>query len=202
MKLYYAPGACSLASHIALRESGMSFEVCQVDLRAKKTATGDDFLNINPKGYVPALQLDTGDVLTENAVILSYISDQKPEAKLAPAFGTMQRYHMQEWLNYIATEIHKNYGPLFGKNLSNEAKANIFALLTKRLSYVESTLAKGPYLLGDQFTVADVYLFVVVNWSGLVGFDLSPFPSIKEFQARVFARQAVQETMKAEGLIH
>ncbi|MGB8409655.1 MAG: glutathione transferase GstA, partial [Gallionella sp.] len=155
MKLYYAPGACSLASHIALQESGMPFEIDKLNVPAKTTSAGDDYMQINPKGYVPAIRLNDGSVLTEGAVILQYIADQKPDSGLAPKAGTMERYRLQEWLNFIGTEIHKSYGPLFNKTLPEEAKANARNLLTRRLGYVEVQLANKPYLMGNSFTVAD-----------------------------------------------
>ena len=201
MKLYYFPGACSLASHIALQESGLSFETDKLDIPTKTTASGEDFLQINPKGYVPAVKLDDGSILTEGAAILQYVADQNPASGLAPKAGTMERYRLQEWLNFIGTEIHKSYSPMFNKTAPDEAKNLARKLLAKRLGYVEARLADKPYLMGDSFTVADAYLFVVLNWSGHVGFDLDPFPKIKEYVARIAVRPAVLAAMKAEGLI-
>jgi glutathione S-transferase len=201
MKLHYAPGACSLASHIALYEAGLSFEIDRLKVSAKTTSSGEDYLKINPKGYVPALRLNDGSVLTEGAAILQYIADQNPAAKLAPNAGTMERYRLQEWLNYIATEIHKSYSPLFDKSTSEEAKAAARTLLEKRLGYVETTLANQQYLMGADYTVADAYLFVVLSWSAHVAFDLAQFPKLREYVARIIARPAVQAAMKAEGLI-
>lgn len=201
MKLYYAPGACSMASHIALHETGLPFEIEKVDFATKKTAGGADFMQINPKGYVPAVRLDDGSILTEGAAVLQYIADQSPNSGLAPKPGTMARYRLQEWLTFIGTEIHKTFSPLFNKAAAEEVKTNARNLLTKRLGYVETQLANKPYLMGDSFSVADAYLFVVVNWSNFTGFDLSPFPRLREYMARVAARQTVQAAMKAEGLV-
>ncbi len=201
MKLYYAPGACSLASHITLHETGLQFEIEKVDFATKKTAGGDDFMQINPKGYVPAIKLDDGSILTEGGAILQYIADQKPDSGLAPKAGTIERYRLQEWLTFIGTEIHKTFSPLFNKAAAEEVKTNARNLLTKRLGYVETQLASKPYLMGEKFSVADAYLFTVVSWSNFTGFDLSPFPKLKEYMARVVARPKVQAAMKAEGLI-
>jgi len=201
MKLYYAPGACSLASHIALHETGLAFEIEKMDFATKKTASGEDFNQINPKGYVPAMKLNDGSVLTEGGAILQYIADQQPDSGLAPKAGTMERYRLQEWLTFIGTELHKTFSPLFNKATTEETKASARNLLAKRLGYVETQLANKPYLMGDKFSVADAYLFTVVNWSNFVGFDLGPFPRINEFMARVAARPKVQAAMKAEGLL-
>jgi glutathione S-transferase len=201
MKLYYAPGACSLASHIALHETGLPFEIDKLNVPTKTTSIGEDFMQINPKGYVPAIKLDDGSILTEGAAILQYIADQNPDSGLAPKAGTMERYRLQEWLTFISTEIHKSFSPLFNKASSDEVKNNARDLLTKRIGYVEKQLASKPYLMGDNFTVADAYMFVVVSWSSHVGFDLGQFPRINEYMARIAARPAVQAAMKAEGLI-
>jgi glutathione S-transferase len=201
MKLYYAPGACSLASHITLRETGLPFEIDKLNVPTKTTASGEDFMQINPKGYVPAIKLDDGSILTEGAVILQYIADQNPGSGLAPKAGTMERYRLQEWLNFIATEIHKSFSPLFNKAASDEVKKSARDLLTKRLAYAEVWLANKPYLMGDSFTVADAYMFVVLSWSSHAGFDLGQFPRINEYMGRIAARPAVQSAMKAEGLI-
>ena len=201
MKLYYSPGACSLASHIALHETGLPFEIDKFIASTGKTAGGEDFMQINPKGYVPTIRLDDGNILTEGAAVLQYIADQNPASGLAPEAGTMERYRLQEWLTFIGTEIHKTFSPLFNKAVSPEIKDRAHELLTKRLGYVETQLAKQPYLMGDSFTVADAYMFVVVSWSNRVGFELAPFPRIKEYLARIAARPAVQAAMKAEGLI-
>lgn len=201
MKLYYSPGACSLASHIALYETGLPFEIDRLIKTTKMTVGGEDFMKINPKGYVPTIKLDDGSILTEGAAVLQYIADQKPDSGLAPKAGTMERYRLQEWLTFIGTEIHKSFSPMFNKDTTEEVKNNARNNLTKRLAHVETQLANKPYLMGDHFTVADAYLFVVVNWSNHVGFDLGPFPKLKEYLARIAARPAVQAAMKAEGLL-
>lgn len=201
MKLYYSPGACSLASHIALHETGLPFEIDKVNAATKTTASGEDFMQVNPKGYVPAIRLDDGSILTEGGAILQYIADQQPASGLAPKAGSMERYRLQEWLTFIGTEIHKTFSPLFNKATTEEVKTNARNLLAKRLGYVEAQLANKPYLMGDSFTVADAYMFVVASWSSHVGFDLSPFPRLKEYIARIVVRPSVQVAMKAEGLI-
>ena len=201
MKLYYAPGACSLASHIALHETGLAFEIEKVDFATKKTASGEDFNQVNPKSYVPTIILNDGSILTEGGAILQYIADQQPDAGLAPKAGTMERYRLQEWLTFIGTEIHKTFSPLFNKAATEEVKNNARNLLAKRLGYVETQLAGKPYLMGDKFSVADAYLFTVVRWSSFTGLDLDPFPKLKEYMARVAARPKVQAAMKAEGLL-
>jgi len=200
MKLFFSPGACSLSPHIALRESGLQFEAEKVDLSTKKTESGKDFNTINPKGYVPALQLEDGSVLTEGPAIVQYIADKAPQAKLAPANGTVDRYRLQEWLNFIGTEIHKNFGYLFGKDEAMKTYAR--AALTRRFDGLRGTFEKGnPFLMGDQFTVADGYLFTVLNWGGFVGLDIGQWPYLKDFHARVGARAKVQQALKAEGLL-
>jgi glutathione S-transferase len=200
MKLYYAPAACSLAPHIALEESGLFYELVRVDLRTHKLANGTDYYTINPKGYVPVLELDTGERLTEAAVILQYIADRKPGA-LAPAYGTMERYRLNEWLNFIATEIHKQFGPLWHAETPEATKATQRALLGKRFDLIAKTLAKQPYLSGSTFTIADAYLFTVVNWSGTLSVDLTPWPALRDFHARVAARPKVHAALKAEHLV-
>jgi len=201
MKLYYSPGACSLASHIALYETGLPFEIDRLIKTTKMTDGGENFMQINPKGYVPAIKLDDGNILTECAVVLQYIADQKPASALAPRAGTMERYRLQEWLTFISSEIHKSFSPMFNKDASEEVKNFARNMLGKRLAHPESQLANKPYLMGDHFTVADAYFFVVMNWSNIVGFDLAPFPRIKEYMARIAAHPAVQAAMKAEGLL-
>ncbi len=199
-KLYYAPGACSLSPHIALREAGLSFELEQVDLKEKKTKSGDDFLKINPKGYVPALKLDDGYVLTEGPAIVQWIADQKPAAHLAPANGTTERYKLQEWLSFIGTELHKNFGPFFNPATPDATKAILAQTLAKRYAWVDEKLEGKDYVTGSQFTVADAYLFTITNWGQYVKFDLKDYPNVRAFQARVAARPKVQEALKAEGL--
>ena len=201
MKLYYSPGACSLSAHIALHETGMPFEIDRLIKSTKMTVGGENFMQINPNGYVPTIKLDDGSVLTECAVVLQYIADQEPGSGLAPKAGTMERYRLQEWLNFISSELHKSFSPLFNKDMTEIVRTNARNHLTKRLGHVETQLANQPYLMGDHFTVADAYLFVVVNWCKLVGFDLAPFPKIQEYMARIATRPAVQAAMKAEGLL-
>ena len=201
MKLYYSPGACSLASHISLRETGLPFDIDQFIASTGKTASGEDFKQVNPKGYVPTIRMDDGSILTEGAAILQYIADQNPASSLAPKAGTMERYRLQEWLTFIGTELHKTYSPLFNKAVSPEVKTRAHDLLTRRLGYVETQLVSKPYLMGERFTVADAYMFTVVRWSDRVGFDLAQFPKTKEYLAKISARPAVQAAMKAEGLL-
>ncbi len=200
MKLYYSPGACSLASHIALQETGLPYELEKVDFATKLTATGDDFNRINPKSYVPTIRLDDGSVLTEGPAILQYIADRQPAANLAPAAGTMERYRLQEWLTFIGTEIHKAFSPLFHKDAPEAVKTGARNQLVKRLGYVESQLENRPYLLGENFSVADAYLFTVTRWSAFTGIDLAPFPKLRDYMTRIGARPAVQAAMQAEGL--
>ena len=201
MKLYFSPGACSLSPHIVARELGIPLQLEKVDLKARKTASGRDFLQINPKGYVPALELDSGDVLTEGPAIVQYLADQKPEAGLAPANGTLARAHLQEMLNYISTELHKTYSPLFNPATSAETREERKEYLRKRFAYVDTVLAKRRFLLGDQFSVADAYLFTVTSWARHGDLDLSGYKALTDFQQRVAARPAVQAAMVEEGLI-
>lgn len=201
MKLYLKPGACSLSPHIALEESGLPYETEVVDLKTKITASGADFTKSNPKGYVPALLLDSGELLTEGAAIVQYIADQAPGKKLAPANGTIERYRLQSWLNFIGTELHKNFGPLFDPGMPAEAKERFKAKLADRLQHVDGLLAGKTWLMGDDFTVADGYLFTVTNWAQPMQIDLSPYQNLTAYRQRVAARPAVQAAMKAEGLI-
>lgn len=201
LKLYYSPGACSLSPHIALREAGLQFELERVNTQTKKTASDGDFLAINPNGYVPVLGLGDGHVLTEGPAIVQYIADQNPQAHLAPASGTPQRYRLQEWLNFISTEIHKGYSPLFSPTTPEDYKKTVITKLLSRYAYLDKALAGKQYLLGDQFTVADGYLFTVTNWSNFLKIDLSAYPNVTAFQARIAARPKVQEALKAEGLV-
>ena len=200
MKLYYAPGACSLSPHIVALESGQQVELVKVDVKSRKIAHDGDFLAINPKGYVPALQLDDGQVLTEGPAIVQYLADRKPESKLAAPNGTLERYRLQEMLGYINSEIHKTWSPLFNAQTSPEARAERIEYLNKRYALVEKALEGRDYLFGSQFTAADAYLFTVTNWGNYVKVDLSQFPNLMAFQKRVAARPAVQAAMKAEGL--
>jgi glutathione S-transferase len=201
MKLYYAPGACSLSPHIALREAGLPVELVKVDLRAKKTEGGEDFSAINAKGSVPAVQMADGCVLTEGAAIVQHIADLAPGKKLAPANGTKERVRLQEWLNYIASEVHKGIGQLFNPAMPEDFKTAVKSgLAARQLPYLEKALAGRDYIMGD-FSVADAYLFTVLNWTNLHKIDLSAFPNITAYMKRMAARPAVQEAMKAEGLL-
>jgi len=199
MKLYYKAGACSLASHIALSEAGVPFETESVDLATKVTATGADFTKVNPKGYVPALLLDDGTVLTEGVAIMQYVADLRPATGIAPANGTMERYRLQEWLHYIGSEVHKSFGPLFGP-FPEEAKTALKERIRKRLGELDKHLAGRAWLL-DRFSVADGYAFTVVSWSKYVDIDLAPYPNVTAYLDRVAARPKVQAALKAEGLL-
>jgi glutathione S-transferase len=201
MKLYYSPGACSMAPHIVLREAGYKFDAEKVDIPNKKTAGGDDYWNINSKGYVPALQLDDGQVLTEVGVICQYLADQKPESGLAPKFGGMERYQLMEMLNFTASEIHKQLGALFNPKMTPEMKEVQLGVIERRFNALEKLLEGKQYSMGDKFSVADAYLYTVLNWTGMHKIDLAKWPNIKGYMARVAARPAVQETLKAEGLV-
>ena len=200
MKLYYAPGACSMSPHIALREAGLDFEAIQVDLGAKKTKSGADYRQINPKGAVPALEIDGGQVLTEGSAIVQYIADKKPGSKLAPSAGTTERYRLQEWLNYIASEIHKGFSPLFNPKAPDEWKSMVKDMLGGKFDYLSKQLDGKSYLMGDTFTVADGYLFTILTWAKGMNIDLAKWPVLKAYVERVAARPAVAATLKAEGL--
>lgn len=202
MRLFYKPGACSLASHIVLHELGVPFDIERVDTAKGRTETGRDFSDISPNGYVPALELDTGDILTEGAAILQYLADQHPEHHLAPAAGTLTRARVQEYLNYTSSELHKAFGPLFTPAATEDDKVRARESVSRKLDYVETALGDGrDYLVDGQFTVADAYLFVVCNWSNFVGIDLATWPHVKAFVTRIAARRAAQAAMKAEGLL-
>ncbi len=196
MKLYFSPGACSLHPHITLRETGAAFDLVRVDLRAHKTEDGKDYYAINPKGYVPALELDDGSILTEGAVIDQYIADRKPETKMLPPAGTLARYRVQEWLNFIATEIHKAFGPLFGG--SDEAKEQARVKVGKRFDLVAKALESHAYLVGDSFSVADAYLFNMLTWTQFTGIDLAKWPALQAFFSRIKERPSVQAALAAE----
>ncbi len=200
MKLYFSPGACSLSPHIALREADLPFTLEKVDMQSKTDASGHDFGRINGKGYVPALELDDGQVLTEGPAIIQYIADQKPDAGIAPAPGTMERYRLQEWLNFISTELHKTMGSMFNPAQTPEWRKGAEAVLSKRLDWLSAQLADKDYLMGDKFSVADGYLFTILNWENFVGFKLSPWPVIQRYAARIGGRLKVIEALKAEGL--
>ena len=201
MKLFFAPGACSLSPHIVLSEAGHAFELEQVDLKEKKTKFGSNYLDINPKGQVPALRLDDGELLTEGPVIVQYLADQKPGAGLLPGAGTMERYRVQEWLNFISTELHKTFGPIFRPTTPEAFKSLSRENLATRFDYINGCLAGRQYLTGDKFSVADAYLFTVLRWAPRVEIDLARWPNLAAYVARVAARPKVQEAMKAEGLI-
>jgi glutathione S-transferase len=201
MKLYYAPAACSLSPHIVAHELGTALKLEKVDTKAKVTETGADYWKINPKGYVPALELDSGEVLTEGPAIVQYLADLKPGTTLAPANGTLARTRLQEMLGYINSEIHKTYSPLFKDTTPAETRTEREAYLRKRYGLIESILAKQTWLMGEEFTVADAYLFTVTNWARGLKLDFSEFPAVLAFQKRVAERPAVQAAMAAEGLI-
>lgn len=201
MKLYYSPGACSLSPHIVLREAGLAFEPVLASTKTHQLADGTDYYTINPKGYVPLLELDDGSRLTEGPAIVQYVADRVPASGLAPAAGTMARYRLMEWLNFISTELHKNFSPLFNAAMPEEAKALFRAKLVERLKWVDAQLEGRSFVLGDGFTVADAYLFVVAGWGGYVGVDTAPFANLGAFMARVGQRPAVQAALKAEGLL-
>jgi glutathione S-transferase len=202
MKLFYAPGACSLTPHIVLREAGRRFDLERVDLRMHRTASGSDFLAINPKGYVPALQLDGpgSPVLTEVPAIVQYIGDLVPEARLVPPSGTFARYYLQEWLNFIATEIHKQFGPLFDPSLPEAVAEQLRGKISARFLYLQDVLEDRAFLLGETFTAADAYLFVMLQWCGPHGIDLGLYPNLDDYEARIAQRRAVQGALSAEGL--
>jgi glutathione S-transferase len=200
MKLYFSPGACSLSPRIVLREAGLDFTAERVDLGKKLTESGADFRAINPKGYVPALVLEDGMVLTEGAVIVQYLADQAPASGLAPAAGTLARYRVMEWLNYIASELHQSFGPLFNPASNDDNKTAARRAIARRLELVEQTLQGGDYLMGAQFTVADAYLFTVLGWAGHCQMPLNVFPAVQAYLARVGARPAVRQALRDEGL--
>jgi len=201
MKLYYSPGACSLSPHIALLEAGLPYELIKVDLRAKKLENGDDFLNVNPKGQVPAVQFDSGELVTEGPVIVQMIAD-KAGKNLAPARDSDERYKLLEWLNFITTELHKNLGPMFSPVLADDAKAFFKDRTMGKFKYLETAIAGRDYLMGKQFTVADGYLFTMLMWAiDRLKFDLSAMPNLLAYKARVAARPKVQEALTKEGLM-
>jgi glutathione S-transferase len=201
MKLYYSPGACSLSPHIALREAGLAFEPVLASTKSHKLQDGTDYYGINPLGYVPLLELDDGTRLREGPAIVQYIADQAPSKNLAPANGTLPRYRLQEWLTFIGTEIHKTFSPLFQPAMPEEAKKQFREKLQSRFQWVDGQLAGKSYLMGDQFSVADGYLFVVTRWAKAMAIDLSSLANLTAHHERVGARPAVQEALKAEGLL-
>ncbi|HWM46347.1 MAG TPA: glutathione transferase GstA [Xanthobacteraceae bacterium] len=201
MKLYFAPGACSLSPHIVLREAALDFELMPVDLRAKKAKDGSDFTKINPKGQVPALETDDGDVLTEGPVIVQYVGDLAPGSRLMPPPGGRERYHAQEWLNFITSELHKNFSPLFRPTTPDAYKQMTREGLATRFRWLNDHLSGRPYLMGETFTAPDAYLYVMTRWTGRVEIDLDQWPALSAFSGRVAARPKVQEAIKAEGLL-
>jgi glutathione S-transferase len=201
MKLYYSPGACSLSPHIIACEAELSIELIKVDLASKLTETDEDFKQLNPNGYVPLLILDDGNSLTEGPAIIQYLADQAPDKKLIPPAGTFERYQLQQWLNFISTEIHKSFSPLFNPVAPEAAKELATDLLIKRLETVAEHLASRPYLLGEHYSVADAYLFVTLSWGQYVNIDISRWPSLARYADKISERPAAQKAMKAEGLI-
>ncbi|MBX5480785.1 MAG: glutathione transferase GstA [Myxococcaceae bacterium] len=200
MKLYYAAGTCSFAPHVALREAGLPFDLVRMDMKTSTLEDGRHIKAVNGKGYVPVLELDSGERLTEVSAILQWIADQAPDATLAPPWGTMERYRLQEWLNYIATEIHKIFWPLFhqGAEIENQ---NALERLRVRFGWVEQKLGSKPFLMGEHFTVADAYLVTVLNWTKPAGIDLNAWPQLKAYRSRLRERASVMEALRAEGLI-
>ena len=201
MKLYYSPGACSLSPHIVLKESGLPFEAVLASTKTHKLADGTDYYTLNPKGYVPLLELDNGERLSEGPAIVQYIADQVPDKQLAPANGTMARYRLQEWLTFIGTELHKGFSPLFNPATPADFKPSVIERLLGRMKFVDAQLAGKSYLMGDAFSVADAYLFTVCSWAPRVGVDISGLANLQTYLTRVGARPGVQAALKAEGLL-
>ena len=201
MKLYYAPGACSLAPHIVAREAGITLDLEKVDLSTRTTASGRAFAEVNPKGYVPAIEVRDGEVMTEVSALIQYLADQAPQASLMPAVGTPERYKTLEWIGFISTEIHKGFGPLWNPASPDEVKQAAKDKLFQRFAYIDQRLAGQSYLTGERFTVADAYLFTVTNWTNFHGLSLAEYPNLATFMGRVAARPKVQEALQAEGLL-
>jgi glutathione S-transferase len=201
MELYYSAGACSLAPHIICREAGLPIELVAVDLATKKTSAGADYLAINAKGYVPALRLDDGQVLTEVATVVQFLADYRADAGLAPPLGTFERYRLMELLTFVSSELHKGFAPLWDPKISEETKALVKAKLATRFDFLEKQLQGRDYLMGAKFSAADAYAFVVLNWANTARVDLSSYPNIRAFMARVAARPKVKEALRAEGLL-
>ena len=201
MKLYYLTGACSLASNIALREAGLKFELVKVDRRTKRTGDGLDFNEVNPKGYVPALRLDNGEVLTENVTVLQYIADRNPAAKLAPPAGTMERYRLMEWLSFINSEVHKQFTPLFRPDAPADTREYARKNLATRLDYMQRSIGAKLFVMGEQYTVADPYLFTVLGWGAHVDVDIGRWPELKRYVERIAQRPHVIAALQAEGLL-
>ena len=201
MKLYYAQGVCSLSPHICLREAGLKFELVKVDIRAHRLDDGGDYLKVNPNGYVPVLELDNGERITEGPAIVQFIADLAPAARLAPPNGTLERTRLQSWLNFISAEIHKGYSPLFNPAANDDFKAWQRQRLEERHQWLAREMVGRQYLMGEQFTCADAYLFTTLGWMGFVGLDLASFPTLMAYRERVASRPRVREALKAEGLI-
>lgn len=201
MKLYYAPGVCSLSPHIILEESGLSYDTVKTDIRAKTTESGGDYKATNPLGYVPALELDDGSVLTEGPAIVQYIADQVPEKKLAPANGTIERYKMQSWLNFVSSEIHKGFSPLFNPGMPEEGRAIARERLAARFAHLDKHLGANAFLMGAAFSLPDAYLFTCLRWTVPAKVDLKPYPNLVAYMQRIAERPAVKSAMRAEGLI-
>lgn len=201
MKLYFAPGACSLSPHIVLREAGLPFDLEQVNNQEKKTKSGQDYWTINGKGYVPTLELDNGERITEGPVIVQYIADQKPGSGLVPSHGSLERVRVQEWLNFITSELHKSFGPIFRPTTPDAYKDISRENISKRLEWLNKQLEGKQYLMGDKFTVADAYLFTVLRWTSRVNIDLAKWPNLKAYVARIEKRPKVHEALVAEGLV-
>jgi glutathione S-transferase len=200
VKLYFSPGACSLAPHITLEEIGADFQPVKVDLATRRTETGDDYRAVNPSGKVPALILDSGEILTENPAILAYIADQKPDAGLAPPEGSLERYSLLSRLSFLGSEVHKSFVPLFSPGASDEAKASATAAVKTHLVALEKELSGREYYGGDKFSVADAYLFAILGWPGYVGIDLNAYPALSAYRAKIAQRPAVNAALRAEGL--
>ncbi|MDH3232861.1 MAG: glutathione transferase GstA [Alphaproteobacteria bacterium] len=201
MKLYYDPGSCALSPHIVLCEAGLAHEIEKVDLAAGRTESGADFRAIHPLGCVPVLVLDDGQILTEGGVIVQYLADQVPRVGLIPPVMTMARYRVLEWLSFVSSELHRRYTPLFDSGLGDDYRATVLKRLHHRFDIVETHLSERPYLTGDAFSVADAYCFTILNWAGYVNVDMTPWPVLRDYHARVAARPGVREAMRAEGLI-
>jgi glutathione S-transferase len=201
MKLYYSPGACSLSPHIVLRETGAKFDLARVDFSSRKTSDGEDFNTVNPKGAVPALRMDNGEVLTEGAAIVQYIADKAGATQLAPAAGTGERLRLQEWLNFIASELHKGFSPLFNSKIPDDYKTIVKENLAKKFTYLDNILAGRNYLMGNSFTVADAYLFTIMTWRNNLKVDISAYKNLQAYLERVGARPKVREAMQEEGLL-
>lgn len=201
MKLFYSPGACSMASHMVLNELGLKFDTESVALNTHTTKSGEDYYKVNPKGYVPALQMDNGQTLTEGAVILQYLADQKPEVNLIPKSGTIERYRCQEWLNFISSEIHKNFSHFFNEKTPTETRTMLAQTLSKRFEILTNHLKTNTFLMGNHYTVADAYLFTILSWSPWVKVDLTPFPALLAYLEKIKMRPATIATLKNEGLM-